>query len=128
MNPALRRILTPLVFAMVVLMLLAQALGWVHRIAHSPASLRAVDASFDAQPSVTAELPLAHWVQALLPAHDSDRSCQLYDQLTHADVAIGAMPGAVSHSFGDLPQATHRASRLAAQAAGFLARGPPAQG
>ena len=128
MNPALRRIITPLIFAMVVLMLLAQALGWVHRIAHSPASLRAVDASFDAQTSATAELPLAHWVQALLPAHDSDRSCQLYDQLTHADVAIGAMPAAVSHSFGDLPQATHRASRLAAQAAGFLARGPPAQG
>ena len=128
MNPALRRILTPLIFAMVVPMLLAQALGWVHRIAHSPASLRAVAASVETQPSVTAGLPLAHWVQALLPAHDSDRSCQLFDQLTHADVVIGAMPSVGSHSFGDLPQATHRASRLAAQAAGFLARGPPAQG
>ena len=128
MNPALRRILTPLIFAILVLMLLAQALGLVHRIAHSPAPLRAVAASFDAQPSATAGLPLARWVQALLPAHDSDRSCQLFDQLTHADVAIGAMSAVASHSFGDLPQATHRASRLAAQAAGFLARGPPAQG
>ena len=128
MNPALRRILTPLIFAILVLMLLAQALGLVHRIAHSPAPLRAVAASFDAQPSATAGLPLARWVQALLPAHDSDRSCQLFDQLTHADVAIGAMPSVGSHSFGDVPQATHRASRLAAQAAGFLARGPPAQG
>lgn len=128
MNPALRRILTPLIFVIAVLMLLAQALGLVHRIAHPPASLRAVAASVEAQPSVTAGLPLAHWVQALLPAHNSDRSCQLYDQLTHADVAIGAMPAVASHSFGDLPQATHRASRLAAQAAGFLARGPPAQG
>ena len=126
MNRAPHRIRTPLVFAMVVLMLLAQALGLVHRAAHVPAPLRAVAASDEAQSSATTGRPLAHWIQALLPRHDDDRSCRLYDQLSHADVAIGSMPAMVSHSFGDLPQATHRASRLAAQAAGCLARGPPA--
>ena len=127
MNLTHRRLRTPLIFAMALCMLLAQALVMLHRIAHAPAAVRSVS-----QPQALAQAvganTAAHWIQALLPRHDSDRSCDLYDQLTHSDAAPGSSPGAATPSPDESPAAIHRASCLAAQAAGFLARGPPAQG
>ena len=72
--------------------------------------------------------PAAHWIQALLPQHDSDRSCDLYDQSTHSDAAPGSPPDAATRSPDEQSAAIYRASCLAAQASGFLACGPPAQG
>ncbi len=127
MNLTHRRLRTPLIFALALCMLLAQALVMLHRIAHAPAAVRSVS-----QPQVLSQAvganTAAHWIQALLPQHDSDRSCDLYDQFTHSDAAPGSPPGAAMPSPDAPPAATHRASCLASQAAGFLARGPRAQG
>lgn len=128
MNPKFRRLHSPLIFAMVALLLWVQALGLVHRVAHAPGVVRGVAAAPEAQVSTPSAQPQGDWFQALLPVHDSDRSCQLYDQLTHTDAAPAAMLSVVEHTAQATPQATHRASCIAAQAAGFLARGPPAQG
>ena len=138
MNPTLRRLRTPLIFAMVALLLWVQALGLVHRVAHAPGVVRGVAAAPEAQASaapaqrqangIRATVLQGPGVQALLPVHDSERGCQLYDQLTHADAAPVAVLSVVQQTAQAVPQATHRASCIAAQAAGFLARGPPAQG
>lgn len=56
---------------------------------------------------------------------DGDVQCRLYDQLAHADLVFGEAPAFVpTRSTGTLEGATP-AGRLAPQAAGFLARGPP---
>jgi len=128
MNHTLRRLRTPLIFAMVALLLCAQALGLAHRLAHAPGAVRGVAVASEATLSTPAAQRSGHWLQALLPEHDSDRSCQLYDQLTHVDGAPDAALSVVAQTAHTAPEATHRASRLAAQAAGFLARGPPSQG
>ena len=128
MNLNLRRLRTPLIFAMVVLLLCVQALGLAHRLAHAPGAARVVAVATEATPTTPATQRSRHWLQALLPEHDSDRSCQLYDQLTHADAAPAAALSVVAVTVHAAPEATHRASCLAAQAAGFLARGPPEQG
>jgi hypothetical protein len=65
-------------------------------------------------------------MHALFDGHDSGVSCELYDQLVHADVA----PFVVVHLPVVAPEppqcAVHGGWMLAEQAAGFLARGPPA--
>ena len=116
-------------------MLLAQALWLLHRVAHPPAALRGATQA-QAVPGVTQAqvVPGAtfagatDWTRALLPQHDNDRSCDLYDQLTHADAAAGAALDTATQPVVQPPAAIHRGSCIAAQAAGFLARGPPAQG
>ena len=125
-------------------MLLAQALWLLHRVAHPPAALRGATQA-QAVPGVTQAqvVPVVtqaqvvpgatfagatDWTRALLPQHDNDRSCDLYDQLTHADAAAGAALDTATQPAVQPPAAIHRGSCIAAQAAGFLARGPPAQG
>ena len=128
MNQLLRHVRTPLIVAMVLLLLWVQALGLLHRVAHAPGAARGVAVATEATLTTPAAQRSSRWLQALLPEHDSDRSCQLYDQLTHADAAPAAALSLVALTAHAAPEATHRASCLAAQAAGFLARGPPAQG
>ena len=126
---------SPLILVMVVAMLLAQALWLLHRVAHPPAALRGATQA-QAVPGVTQAqvVPGAtfagatDWTRALLPQHDTDRSCDLYDQLTHADAAAGAALDTATQPVVQPPAAIHRGSGIAPQAAGFLARGPPAQG
>jgi hypothetical protein len=96
-------------------LLFAQMLGLVHRIAHAPVG------------HATLAAPAAHSVvDKLFGDHDDASKCRLYDQLTHADLAFDstcATVMSVPHGIDALP---HPAWHIAAQAAGFLARGPPA--
>lgn len=91
-------------------LLLAQTLGLVHRVLHAPATTAAA----------------THDAGAPGFGHDAgDGQCRLYDQLAHGDLAFGAMPAL---AVVPLPAATAGvppAGRLAPQASGFLARGPP---
>lgn len=58
--------------------------------------------------------------------HDEgDPQCRLYDQLAHADLAVGSAGAAPVLVVCGEPTAATPAGRLAPQAAGFLARGPP---
>jgi hypothetical protein len=112
---SLRRSLIGLMLSALVL---TQLLGVMHRmmIGHAAHSAHAVDAG-------------AHLLQALFAGHHDDRDCKVYDQLAHADLADGSALVQAADLPGDTPLiATHCAWQIAAQAAGFLARGPPAQG
>ncbi len=61
--------------------------------------------------------------------HDEgDAQCRLYDQLAHADIAFGTAVVPQGPSAGGPAATVLPAGRLAPQAAGFLARGPPPQG
>jgi hypothetical protein len=100
---------------------LAQALGLMHRVVHAPLLGQGfVHASADgSQPEVS-------WVKALFAGHDSERGCDLYDQSSHADLACGDVPGLALQGPTATADVIHPGWQLAAQAAGFLARGPPA--
>jgi hypothetical protein len=104
----LRRLLAGL---LVCALLLTQALGLLHRVLHADGPSHA-----------------AHdhgRIEALFDHHHDLGDCQIFDQLSHADgagfalVEPGAMPPAPP------PAAALQALQLAAQAAGYLARGPP---
>lgn len=103
---------------MVAALVLTQLLGVAHRAmsGHATHSAQAGDAG-------------PHLLKALFAGHHDDRDCKVYDQWAHADLAdVSAAVQAVGLP-GETPVvATHRAWQIAAQAAGFLARGPPAQG
>ncbi|MGV3493256.1 MAG: hypothetical protein ACO1OY_05250 [Ramlibacter sp.] len=93
----------------------AQALGFVHRIAHgphSPAHAHAIQ-------------PQAHWADALFAGHDGERDCRLFDalgldQLPLAVPALPALPAAATGML--LPAAALLAGRCPSP---YRARGPP---
>lgn len=107
--PTARRWLPLLLAAM----LLAQALGLVHRVLHAPAS--------------GAALAQVQWqVHDDAFGHDEgDVQCRLFDQLAHGDLAFGAGTAPAAQGAPLTPAGTPPAGRLAPQASGYLARGPP---
>lgn len=93
---------------------LAQWLGITHRVVHA----------HEAEAQAHAQAVKENGLEALF-GHDAGSACDLYDQLTHAD-ALPGVPAAVPPVVAPRPAACmHRAWHLAAQATGFLARGPP---
>jgi hypothetical protein len=112
-----RALITSVLLAFV----LAQALGLMHRVVHAPLLGQGfVHASAETPPASVS------WVKALFAGHDSERGCDLYDQSSHADLACGDAPGLALHGPSLTADVIHPGWQLAAQAAGFLARGPPA--
>lgn len=115
--------------ALVLVLLLAQWLGLVHRVVHargaaSQHALFVADAAAHADAAghdAHADDAPAFWF-----GHDDDAGCVLYDQLTHADAAWSAPAAVLPPCGSSTPRALHRSWHLAAQSAGFLARGPPA--
>ena len=113
--PSLRRSLIGL---MVAAFVLTQMLGGVHRVVsgHVTTAAKADDAG-------------SRLVKALFAGHHDDRDCKVFDQLAQADLAGGPAFVSAAHDTGATPViAAHRCWQIAAQAAGFLARGPPAAG
>ncbi len=110
-----RRTWLPLVMAA---LLFAQMLGVLHRVAHAG----------HAAP-VTAFVALdGSLAKALFGDHDDESKCRLYDQLMHADLAVDTAVAIAPLPVAPVEAEQHPAWHLAAQAAGFLARGPPARG
>jgi len=101
----------PLAGLLVCALLLTQALGLLHRVLHANGSPHAVHDRGR--------------LEALFAHHHGSADCQIFDQLSHADgvgfgfVEPGAMPSAQP------PVSALQAPQVAAQAAGYLARGPP---
>lgn len=108
-------------------LVLSQALWLLHRIAHAGMTPHLAAAhSSESSRAASVDRDAGRWIKALLPDHQDERSCAVYDHLSHADMAPGFQPLDVTQPHLVVAQATHRASGMAAQAAGFLARGPPA--
>ena len=100
-------------------LLVAPALGHMHRIVHGPQT-------HTPQAQVHAQQPHALGVTHLFAVHDDDSSCRLFDQLTHSDalpaMALPALPLLlVAFLFRRLERDV-----VAREAALFDARGPPA--
>jgi hypothetical protein len=117
LRPTFIRLHAALAAALLVALVLAHTLGALHRVAHAGGDNDAVATAASAQQG---------WLLDLFAGHDHDGGCELFDQLTHGD-ALCAAQGLPLPSPQPLSMATaHAGWQLAAQAAGFLARGPPA--
>ena len=118
-----RRLRSTILAIVLLAVALAQTLGVVHRIVHSPLTAHAAAAAGAHQAQAG-----AHFLQALFAGHSTEHGCDLYDQLSHSDllqvetvvVALLLVPQACA--------SVAPAGRIAARAAGFLARGPPLAG
>ena len=100
-------------------LLVAPALGHMHRIVHGPQT-------HTPQAQVHAPHAQAHGVADLFAVHGDDSSCRLFDQLTHSD-ALPALP-VLALPLLLVPFLFPRLERdvVAREAALFDARGPPA--
>lgn len=105
------RLHAALIAVLLAVLVLAQTLGALHRVAH-PGDDGATAASAD-------------WVLDLFADHDHDGACELFDQLTHGDALCAASAAPLPSPPPPAPVMRHAAWQIAAQAAGFLARGPP---
>ncbi|RYF37018.1 MAG: hypothetical protein EOO21_00500 [Comamonadaceae bacterium] len=118
------------VLVLVLALLLAQALGLMHRTLHGgqwrTAPVTAVHGKVQDQGQAQADKRAhAHgWVGALFAGHESDADCRLFDPLNHdgpATVATLRLPLLLSSFF----LATAAGDFVARWAALFDARGPP---
>jgi hypothetical protein len=111
-----RRVALPLLAAA---MLMLQALGLWHSVVHANGLATVVHAH-----DVHGEA--GHHADDGFASHDDgDAQCRLYDQLAHADLMLGEAASFLCARADGVLQAAVPAGRLAPQAAGFLARGPP---
>jgi hypothetical protein len=106
-------------FAAVLLvsLVLAQALGLMHGIAHmrhAPGTTTTSTAKAD-----------SGWVAKLFAGHQHGGDCDVYDQLSHGDALHAVAPVFAAVEFTQTPVALHRGWHIATQSSGFLARGPP---
>jgi hypothetical protein len=103
-------------------LLLMQALGLLHRVlhAHGPAPTLGVPHAQEAA------APQQHLFEGLFAQHHDAQDCQVFDQLTQADAPALAITPVSGEPMAAMRLATSAAPDLAAQAAGYLARGPPA--
>jgi hypothetical protein len=116
-------------------LLLAQTLGLLHRVVHVPHNMHAAPGLFAvplpaAMPTAHADIEAAgmaglHWLDRLFASHDGG-ACDAYDQLVHADFLWSHPPEICTQAVNHATRASVPAWQLAAQAAGYLARGPPA--
>jgi hypothetical protein len=125
-----------------VLIVLAQTLGLVHRVGHGPGHGPGQGLGHTAHASHTphgshahaAASDLAHadashgddWLHQLLSGHAAGSDCLGFDQAVVGDL-VATAPAWLAPVVapGDAVPDAQRAWHLAAQAAGFLARGPP---
>jgi hypothetical protein len=100
-------------------MLLMQVAGLWHGVVHAHGPLHAVH-------NGAAPLPEPTGLERLFAHHDDAADCQVFDQLSHADApGFARLDPGVEHPALPRLRAPPLAN-VAAQAAGFRARGPPA--
>ena len=119
---ALTRASRRIAFAAVLLvsLVLAQALGLMHGIAH----MRHVPGSSTGAATTAVEAK-SGWVAKLFAGHQHGGDCDVYDQLSHGDALHALAPVFAAVEFTQTPVALHRGWHIATQSSGFLARGPP---
>lgn len=115
-------------FALVLSLLLAQALGFMHGIEHAPrAHLRTVQlVPFQSTVSDVSAGAREGWVADLFAGHGEESTCQVFDLLSHGSALLGqalvVAPLALASFFLD----TYRGATPPSQRSLIQARGPPA--
>ncbi|MEO7057047.1 MAG: hypothetical protein ABI281_14450 [Caldimonas sp.] len=120
-------------WALAVMLLCVQTLGALHRIAHvDPLRLQAtaVAASVagvaeDSTTIATVAPSRSSWLQTLFAGHIGSRDCDAFDQLSHADAVFATVLDLAQAPPAQPPADAAPAWHIAAQARGYLARGPP---
>lgn len=118
-------------WAVMAALLIAQTLGLLHRIVHAPQAAHSGLSALAAAPQIADHTHAAaatpadtDWLERLFGTHEPT-GCESYDQLSHADFLWScAAPPTVQATSTGVPL-SHPGWQLAAQAAGYLARGPP---
>lgn len=124
-RPALATPRRLLAGALLCALLLTQALGLLHRVlhAHGPAPMQASHAWLVQGTAAPQERGFA----ALFAQHHDAQDCQVFDQLTQAHAPGFAIAAVAAEPMAEVRLAIFAAPDLAAQAVGYLARGPPSQ-
>ena len=121
--PALRPAHRALICLVLAALLLAQALGMVHRVLHG-----AHAAPVQALALPHAERQQAQLLAALFDGHEEGQAdCRLFDQISHADLAAADLPVFEATLPHGVRPVAHGHWHAAARPAGFQARGPPAR-
>jgi len=96
-----------------------QLLGVLHGVAHAPGTGPAL-------PAASAEAARVDLLGGLFAGHERDQHCQLFDQLTHADLASLPVPDLPAATFAAVLHDATPVSWRAVRPRGFRARDPPA--
>ncbi len=105
-------------------LLCLQALGLWHQVVHGHVAHGGAAAAF-AHGHDPHDHHEDHERHAFAGHDEGDPQCRLFDQLAHADIAFAAPAAVLAWAAQGGPESARPAGRLAPQAAGFLARGPP---
>jgi hypothetical protein len=118
-------------------LVLAQSWGLLHRVVHAPQSERAsvgapgapfasISAPVMAERHDEGAAPGLTWLERLFASHDR-AACDSLDHIAHGDFLLGPPADICVAAVSQAVQVPNPAWQLAAQAAGYLARGPPLQ-
>lgn len=105
-----------------------QTLGFVHRLVHAgPGAMKAMVSLSATTVATSVGEPVRRVgaLAALFVGHDRLHDCDAFDQMSHADLLAGTGHDAAPAPVQVEAPAVHAAWHVAAQARGFLARGPP---
>jgi hypothetical protein len=106
-----------------------QTLSVLHGVVHMGRAAQAIVEAQSPLPGLgsvapsTATAP-SSWLDAMF-AHHAGHDCDAFDQASHADLVVALPSGVVAVLLCLERTAVHLAWHVAAQARGFLARGPP---
>jgi hypothetical protein len=115
-----------LVALLAVALVLAQALGLLHRFAHGGGETARETASSSA---ASQDVGTPSLLQIAFGGHDPNApQCELYDHVAHADILCGVPSADVPAAAPHAPPVRATRGQPAAFRTAFLARGPPAQG
>ncbi|MDB5965995.1 MAG: hypothetical protein JWQ72_2495 [Polaromonas sp.] len=117
-------------------LLLAQTLGMMHGVVHSPQAVAGDRAQAASQLAQVAQVQqtatlnanagaAGHWIGALFSSHHGDNDCRLYDQASHGSAALHVVALPLPVVLPPFAVAIFQGEALARWAALFDARGPP---
>jgi hypothetical protein len=112
-------------FALVLCLLLSQALGFMHGIEHAPHRPHH-DYQHDKQFDATASDAHTSWVADLFAGHSEESTCQVFDQLSHGSALLGHVADIAQLTLSSFFLDTYRGATPPFQRSLVQARGPPA--
>ncbi len=118
-------------FALVLCLLLSQALGFMHGIEHAPHSqhrdhLHDRDHQLNTQIDAAASAAHTSWVADLFAGHSEESTCQVFDQLSHDSALLGHAIDIAHLTLSSFFLDTYRGATPLFQCSLVQARGPPA--
>lgn len=122
-------------FALILSLLLAQALGFMHGIEHAPLASPhilphvALNGQQDQQAQQVQSATRHHhtgWVADLFAGHGKESTCQVFDQLSHGSALLGHVSVVASFAQSSFFLDAYRGATPPRQRSLIQARGPPA--